>query len=116
MASQASTLAQFLDAKAEMRVEVGVQHDKIMATLDAMVQRALQVTGFDPKRVIAVFRPPPEGALYHQMANRRFDDTRTTPAPTMQAQLNSTIGRPVTALPVVISRRPPAIPIARNRL
>jgi hypothetical protein len=27
------------DGKAEMRVEVGVQHDKIMATLDAMVQR-----------------------------------------------------------------------------
>jgi len=27
------------DGKPEMRVEVGVQHDKIMATLDAMVQR-----------------------------------------------------------------------------
>ena len=27
----------------------------------------------DPARVIAVFRPPPEGALYHRMANDRFD-------------------------------------------
>lgn len=28
----------------------------------------------DPARVIAVFRPPPEGALYHPMVNTRFDD------------------------------------------
>ena len=27
----------------------------------------------DPRRVIVVFRPPPEGALYHQMGNARFD-------------------------------------------
>jgi len=30
--------------------------------------------GLDPgRRVIAVFRPPPEGALYHRSANERFD-------------------------------------------
>jgi uncharacterized protein len=28
----------------------------------------------DPSRVIAVFRPPPEGALYHRSANERFDN------------------------------------------
>jgi predicted glycosyltransferase len=28
----------------------------------------------DPGRVIAVLRPPPEGALYHRTANRRFDE------------------------------------------
>ncbi len=27
----------------------------------------------DPGKVIAVLRPPPEGALYHRMANARFD-------------------------------------------
>jgi uncharacterized protein len=30
--------------------------------------------GLDPSRIIAVFRPPPEGALYHRGANERFDD------------------------------------------
>jgi predicted glycosyltransferase len=30
--------------------------------------------GLDPARVIAVFRPPPEGALYHRLANERFDE------------------------------------------
>jgi uncharacterized protein len=34
----------------------------------------LDELGLDGARVIAVFRPPPEGALYHQMANARFDD------------------------------------------
>lgn len=29
--------------------------------------------GLDERRVIAVMRPPPEGALYHRMANDRFD-------------------------------------------
>ena len=33
----------------------------------------LDVLGLDPARVIAVFRPPPEGALYHQMGNDRFE-------------------------------------------
>jgi uncharacterized protein len=28
----------------------------------------------DSERVIAVFRPPPDGALYHRMANERFDE------------------------------------------
>jgi predicted glycosyltransferase len=28
----------------------------------------------DAERIIAVFRPPPEGALYHRTANRRFDE------------------------------------------
>ena len=28
----------------------------------------------DSSQVIAVFRPPPEGALYHRMANERFDE------------------------------------------
>jgi uncharacterized protein len=35
-----------------------------------------QVVGdldLDPGAVIAVFRPPPEGALYHRMSNERFD-------------------------------------------
>jgi predicted glycosyltransferase len=30
--------------------------------------------GLEPSRVIAVFRPPPEGALYHPMANERFEE------------------------------------------
>ena len=29
--------------------------------------------GLDARRVITVFRPPPEGALYHRDANERFD-------------------------------------------
>jgi predicted glycosyltransferase len=29
--------------------------------------------GLDERKVIAVMRPPPEGALYHRMANERFD-------------------------------------------
>jgi uncharacterized protein len=28
----------------------------------------------DPDKVIAVFRPPPAGALYHRMTNERFDE------------------------------------------
>jgi uncharacterized protein len=34
----------------------------------------LHELGLDGSRVIAVFRPPPEGALYHRIANERFDD------------------------------------------
>jgi uncharacterized protein len=30
--------------------------------------------GLDPADVLVVMRPAPEGALYHQMANRRFDE------------------------------------------
>jgi uncharacterized protein len=33
----------------------------------------LRELDLDPSRVIAVFRPPPEGALYHRNANERFD-------------------------------------------
>jgi predicted glycosyltransferase len=33
----------------------------------------LDELGLDRARVIAVFRPPPEGALYHRMANERFE-------------------------------------------
>jgi predicted glycosyltransferase len=35
--------------------------------------RVLGELELDPRRVIAVFRPPPEGALYHRSANERFD-------------------------------------------
>jgi uncharacterized protein len=34
----------------------------------------LDELGLDRDRVIAVFRPPPEGALYHRMGNVRFDE------------------------------------------
>jgi hypothetical protein len=34
----------------------------------------LDELGLDGDRVIAVFRPPPEGALYHRIANVRFDE------------------------------------------
>jgi predicted glycosyltransferase len=34
---------------------------------------AIEGLGLDRKAVIAVFRPPPEGALYHRHANERFD-------------------------------------------
>jgi uncharacterized protein len=34
----------------------------------------LEELELDPTAVIAVFRPPPEGALYHRMANDRFDE------------------------------------------
>jgi predicted glycosyltransferase len=34
----------------------------------------LDELGVDPARVIATFRPPPEGALYHRAGNRRFDE------------------------------------------
>jgi predicted glycosyltransferase len=30
--------------------------------------------GLDHRLVIAVFRPPPDGALYHRLLNRRFDE------------------------------------------
>jgi predicted glycosyltransferase len=30
--------------------------------------------GLDPQNVIVVMRPPPEGALYHRMANEYFDE------------------------------------------
>jgi uncharacterized protein len=36
-------------------------------------RRVLGELDLDPAGVIAVFRPPPEGALYHRMANDRFD-------------------------------------------
>ena len=36
--------------------------------------RVLEELDLDPSRVIAVFRPPPEGALYHRMANERFEN------------------------------------------
>jgi predicted glycosyltransferase len=38
----------------------------------------LDELGLDPTRVIALFRPPPEGALYHPMVNTRFDDVLTS--------------------------------------
>jgi predicted glycosyltransferase len=34
----------------------------------------LRELGLDPQRLIAVFRPPPYRALYHQMTNDHFDD------------------------------------------
>jgi predicted glycosyltransferase len=34
----------------------------------------LEQLALDPRKVIAVFRPPPEGALYHRMANERFGE------------------------------------------
>jgi predicted glycosyltransferase len=34
----------------------------------------LENLSLDPARVIAVFRPPPEGALYQRSPNRRFED------------------------------------------
>lgn len=30
--------------------------------------------GLDPDAIVAVMRPPPEGALYHRVSNSRFDD------------------------------------------
>jgi predicted glycosyltransferase len=36
--------------------------------------RVLDELELDPEHVIVVFRPPPEGALYHPMVNRRFED------------------------------------------
>jgi uncharacterized protein len=37
-------------------------------------QSILEKLEVDRRRVIAVMRPPPEGALYHSRPNRRFDD------------------------------------------
>ena len=37
-------------------------------------RRILGELDLDPARVITVYRPPPEGALYHRMANERFDE------------------------------------------
>jgi uncharacterized protein len=37
--------------------------------------RILDELGLERGRVIAVFRPPPEGALYHRMTNERFEKT-----------------------------------------
>ena len=36
--------------------------------------RVLDELGLDRAGVIAVFRPPPDGALYHPMLNQRFDE------------------------------------------
>jgi uncharacterized protein len=33
----------------------------------------LDELGLDPSRVIAILRPPPDGALYHRLVNERFD-------------------------------------------
>jgi predicted glycosyltransferase len=35
--------------------------------------RVLDVLGVEPRTVVAVLRPPPEGALYHSAANPRFE-------------------------------------------
>jgi predicted glycosyltransferase len=35
--------------------------------------RVLDELELDPEQVIVVFRPPPEGALYHPMVNHRFE-------------------------------------------
>ncbi len=48
--------------------------------------------------------------------NRRLVASRMIPAPTMQAQQNSTIARPATSSPAAIRATPAATPIARNRL
>jgi hypothetical protein len=37
-------------------------------------RRVLGDLALDAAKVIAVFRPPPDGALYHPMANERFDE------------------------------------------
>ena len=37
-------------------------------------QGVIAELGLDGDRIIAVFRPPPEGALYHRNANERFDE------------------------------------------
>jgi uncharacterized protein len=34
----------------------------------------LDELALDPRKVIAVFRPPPQGALYHRMTNERFEE------------------------------------------
>lgn len=36
--------------------------------------RTLEQLGVSPAAVLVVLRPPPDGALYHRMANTRFDD------------------------------------------
>ena len=36
--------------------------------------RVLDELELDPEQVIAVFRPPPEGALYHRIVNERFEE------------------------------------------
>jgi predicted glycosyltransferase len=36
--------------------------------------RMLDELGVDPNLVLAVFRPPPDGALYHRLANDRFEE------------------------------------------
>jgi predicted glycosyltransferase len=36
--------------------------------------QVLAELGLDPHQVIAVFRPPPDDALYHRMVNQRFDE------------------------------------------
>lgn len=38
----------------------------------APAEGALAELGLDPARVLAVFRPPPDGALYHRHVNERF--------------------------------------------
>jgi predicted glycosyltransferase len=37
-------------------------------------QSVLDELALDREAIVAVFRPPPEGALYHRMANERFDE------------------------------------------
>lgn len=49
----------------------------------------LDLLGLDPKSVIVVLRPPPNGALYHHVQNLRFDDVarQATARPRVQAVL-----------------------------
>jgi uncharacterized protein len=50
-------------------------------------RRVLDGLGLDLSRVLVVMRPPPEGALYHQMANHRFDEIAATAAGAERAQV-----------------------------
>jgi predicted glycosyltransferase len=55
-------------------------------------QRVLEDLGLDREKVIVVMRPAPEGALYHRMANARFD------------QLLETVRRRTDTQPVLLPR------------
>ena len=68
------TVAASTDAtgKPEMRVEVGVQHDRIMATLDAMVQR------MTPEQIAAGYQELTASA---EEATRELDAALPTPPP-----------------------------------
>lgn len=68
-----SALRRFGARGAKVVRYVGYKEQLYLASFEPDT-RVLDELRLDPTQVIALFRPPPEGALYHPMENARFDE------------------------------------------